>query len=458
MRSQALPHPLNGAHVMMQGVLDLRAVLRRSGDAWIWSDICSLLTDKEVADLLADWPPWARPDQAPSDIWTRRWQHWLILGGRGSGKTRAGAEWVRAKVLGQDWAGAKAGRVALVGGSLDEARAVMVEGISGLLAVHDGDEVRPDYEPSKRRLTWPNGAMAQLFSGEDPDSLRGPQFDAAWCDELAKWRYPQAAWDMLQFGLRLGSPPQVAITTTPRPLPMLKRMIGDPGLVVSRSETWRNEGNLAPEFIAEMKARYRGTRLGRQELEAEIIADDPDALFRRDWIEGSRVAAAPELRRIVIAIDPPAGKAGSACGIIAAGVGADGRAYVLDDATVERRSPAQWAARAVALYHARGADRIVAEVNQGGAMVEAVLREVDRGVAYKPVSASRGKRARAEPVAALYEQRRVSHVGAFPALEDEMCTWTGEGEGSPDRLDALVWALSELMLGRKMAEPRVWFV
>src|SRR5437763_2233645 len=305
-------------------------------------------------------------------------------------------------------------------------------------------------------ISWPNGAVAQLFSGEDPDSLRGPQFDAAWCDELAKWRYPEAAWDMLQFGLRLGSPPQVAITTTPRPLALLKRMMADPAVVVSRAETWRNEDNLAPEFVAEMRRRYHGTRLGRQELDAEIIADDPDALFRRDWIEARRASEAPELRRIVVAIDPPAGRGASACGIVAAGLGADGRGYVLDDATVEGKSPAQWAGRAVGLYHARKADRIVAEVNQGGAMVEAVLREIDRGVAYRALTASRGKRARAEPVAALYEQGRVSHVGAFPLLEDEMCTWSGEGDRSPDRLDALVWALTELMLGRKTAEPRVW--
>ena len=432
--------------------------MRQSSGNWSWSEILSRLTDKEVGELVADWLPWARPDQAPDQLWTRRWQHWLILGGRGAGKTRAGAEWVKAKVEGRDWTGAPARRIALIGASLDEMRAVMVEGVSGLLAVHD-DDMRPGYEPSKRLITWPNGAVAQIFSGEDPDSLRGPQFDTAWCDELAKWRYPQASWDMLQFGLRLGSP-QVAITTTPRPLELIKRMIGDPALVVSRAETWRNEGNLATEFIAEMKRRYLGTKLGRQELDAEVIADDPDALFRRDWIEAERVAEAPELQRIVVAIDPPAGKGpgGNACGIIAAGLGSDSRAYVVDDATVTGKSPAQWAARAVAIYHARKADRIVAEVNQGGAMVEAVLREVDATVAYRAVSASRGKRARAEPVAALYEQGRVSHVGSFPALEDEMCSWHGDGEASPDRLDALVWALTELMLGPKRAEPRVWLL
>jgi predicted phage terminase large subunit-like protein len=253
--------------------------------------------------------------------------------------------------------------------------------------------------------------------------------------------------------LRLGSP-QLAITTTPRPLALLKRMMEDPAVVVSRAPTWANESNLARGFMAEMRRRYEGTSLGRQELGAEIIADDPDALFARAWIERTRVATAPELTRIVIAVDPPAGR--GTCGIIAAGQGADGRAYVLDDASIAGTSPAHWAGRAVALYHARKADRLVAEVNQGGAMVETVIRQVDDRVAFRAVNATRGKRTRAEPVAALYEQGRVSHVGSFPALEDQMTSFTGEGEASPDRLDALVWALSDLMLARRRAEPKVW--
>jgi phage terminase large subunit-like protein len=414
------------------------------------------LSPKETAELLEQWLAWARPDQAPDDLWRRAWRHWLILGGRGAGKTRAGAEWIKAKVKGEDWTGAPARRIALVGATLDEARAVMVEGVSGLLAIH-GDGERPHYAPSKRLLTWPGGAVAQLYSGEDPESLRGPQFDTAWCDELAKWRYPEASFDMLQFGLRLGSP-QLAITTTPRPLPLLKRMIEDPAVVVSRAPTWANESNLAEGFIAEMRRRYEATGLGRQELGAEIIADDPDALFTRAWIERTRVAAAPELARIVVAIDPPVGRGpkGGTCGIIAAGQGADGRAYVLDDASVTGASPARWAGRAVALYHARNADRLVAEVNQGGAMVETVIRQVDDRDAFRAVNATRAKRARADPVAALYEQGRVSHVGSFPALEDQMASFTGESEASPDRLDALVWALSDLMLGRTRAEPKVW--
>jgi phage terminase large subunit-like protein len=421
------------------------------------SEMLAELTWLEGSDLLADWPGWARPDQAAEGEGAPGWRTWLILGGRGAGKTRSGAEWVRAKVMGQDWAGLAARRIALIADTLDDARQVMVEGVSGLLAIHD-DSWRPLFEPSRRLLTWPNGAVAQLFSAEDPDGLRGPQFDAAWADELAKWRRAEETWDMLQFGLRLGIHPQAVVTTTPRPIPLLKRMLADPHVLVTRAATWRNRGHLAPGFLDEMRRRYQGTRLGRQELDAEVIADDPDALIRRDWIERARVEHEPELTRIVVAIDPPAGQnqSTSTCGIIAAGLGRDGRGYVLDDASVTGKSPAQWAARAIRVYHARKADRVVAEVNQGGAMVEAVLREIDPAVAYRALHASRGKRARAEPVAALYEQGRVSHVGKFPALEDELCTWRGDGDGSPDRFDALVWALSELMLGRKPAEPRIW--
>jgi phage terminase large subunit-like protein len=341
-----------------------------------------------------------------------------VLGGRGAGKTRAGAEWVKAKVEGQDWTGKPAKRLALIAATHDDARKVMVEGVSGLMAVHE-DEWRPSFAPSKRLLTWPNGAVAQLFSAEEPDQLRGPQFDAAWCDELAKWRYPQAAWDMLQFGLRLGHDPQVVVTTTPRPIGLIKKLIADERVLKTSASTWKNGGYLAKSFLDQMKERYQGTRLGRQELEAELIDDDPDALFRRDWIEAKRVPSAPELRRVVVAIDPPAGRGprANACGIVCAGLGSDGRGYVLDDRSVQGKTPAQWAGLAVGLYHARGADRVVAEVNQGGAMVEAVLREIDPQVSYRAVSASRGKRARAEPVAALYEQGRCRMSAPSPRLK-----------------------------------------
>ena len=414
-----------------------------------------MLSNEEAEDLLCDWRGfWAREDQLPMP---GAWQTLVLLGGRGAGKTRAGAEWVRAIACGlwDEWGPPKK-RIALVGPTLDEARSVMVEGVSGLLAIHD-EAWRPKYEPSKRLLTWPNGAIAQIYSAEEPDSLRGPQFDAAWCDEIAKWKHPDAVWDMLQFGLRLGDHPRTLATTTPRPIPLVKRLLGDPRTEVRRAPTAANAAHLAKSFLIEMERRFGGTKLGRQELDAEVISDDPDGLFQRDVIEALRVKEAPDLIRVVIAVDPPAGKTkrSNACGIVCAGLGNDGRVYVLDDATVKGLTPARWAAKIVGLYHARRADRVVAEVNQGGAMVEAVLREVDKDMAYSAVHATRGKAVRAEPVAALYEQGRVSHVGAFPALEDEMCTLIGEG-ASPDRLDALVWAVWELVLKPGRMGPRVW--
>lgn len=332
---------------------------------------------------------------------------------------------------------------------------VMIEGVSGLLAVHD-ETWRPVFEPTKRLLTWPNGCVAQVFTAEEPDGLRGPQFDAAWCDELAKWKQAESVWNMLQFALRLGENPRAVITTTPRPIPLLKRLLADDGTVTSRSTTFDNRRNLAKPFLDEVLKRYGGTKLGRQELNGELIEDDPDAIFKRDLIEARRVSVAPELRRIVVAVDPPAGfgKKNNACGIVCAGLGVDGRCYVLDDCSAHGLRPAQWARKIVALYHARAACRVVAEVNQGGAMVEQVLREVDPDLSFRSVHATRGKQARAEPVAALYEQGRVSHVGAFAELEDEMCSGIGEGQKSPDRLDALVWAVSDLMLRRRV-EPRV---
>jgi phage terminase large subunit-like protein len=354
-------------------------------------------------------------------------------------------------------ADAPATRIALIGPTIAQVRSVMVEGISGLLSIH-ADGGRPNFEPSLRRIVWPNGTIAEMFSAEQPDSLRGPQFDAAWCDELAKWRYPQETWDMLQFGLRLGEAPRAVVTTTPRPMPLLQRLAADAGTLLVRTPTADNRRFLAPQFLRDMEARYGGTRLGRQELEAEIIDDDPDALFRRDLIESARERATPDLARIVVAIDPPASRraGANACGIVCAGLGLDGKAYVLDDATIQGASPSGWAKRAVALFHSRQADRLIAEVNQGGDMVEAVIREIDPTVSFKAVHASRGKRLRAEPVAALYEQGRVIHVGVFPELEDELVSFDQRlaRPASPDRTDALVWALSELMLSRRR-EPRM---
>lgn len=374
------------------------------------------------------------------------------MGGRGAGKTRAGAEWVRAKALGLSPLGdVRAQRIALVGETIGDARRVMVEGVSGLLSVHCAGE-RPRFEPSKGQLVWPSGAIAQLFSAEDPDGLRGPQFDAAWCDEVAKWRHPQRTWDMLQFALRLGAQPQLVATTTPRPIPLIKKLLADGGTVVTRAATGDNAANLAPTFIEEMTRRYAGSALGRQELLGELVDDTSGALWRRDWIDVHRVAAAPELSAVVVAVDPPvtATAESDACGIVVAGLGADGRAYVIDDRTLQGREPMVWARAVIAAYADYMADRVVAEVNQGGDLVVTVLRQVDSNVAVRQVRATRGKWLRAEPVAALYAQGRVVHVGTFEALEDQMCLFGVDGLAkgrSPDRLDALVWALTDLMIG-----------
>ncbi len=419
-------------------------------------------TQAETENLLRHWEFHGRADQRPIDDWRSkaRWITWLVLGGRGAGKTRTGAEWVRGVALGHPgFMEPGARRIALVGETQAAVRDVMVEGPSGILAVHKVRSERPTWSPSLRRLEWPNGAVAQCFSSEDPDSLRGPQFGAAWADELAKWRHPDETWDMLQFGLRLGSHPREVITTTPRPIPLLRRLLAERAVAISRSRTDENAEHLAPAFLRAVVGRYAGTRLGRQELEGELIESRPDALWTREMIEAARVAAAPDLARIVVAVDPPvsSGIRADCCGIVAAGVDEAGIGYVLADATLRGAKPAEWAAKAVATYRRWHADALVVETNQGGEMVVAVLREVDPGVPVTPVHATRGKYLRAEPVAVLYEQARVRHVGAFPDLEDEMADFAPGGlpsGRSPDRLDALVWALSDLML-RPKAEPRL---
>ncbi len=387
------------------------------------------------------------------------WTTWLLLGGRGAGKTRAGAEWIRAQALGLSPFAARAvGRIALVGETEHDAREVMIEGVSGLLAIHPRGE-RPAWTPTRRRLEWPNGAIAHAFSADDPESLRGPQFDVAWADELAKWRYADAAFDMLQFGLRLGERPRQVVTTTPRPTALIRRLIADPATVVTRAATRANRFHLSPAFLKSVVARYAGTRLGRQELEGELIDDRPDALWSRALIEARRVAAPPPLARVVVAVDPPASsrRHADACGIVAVGRDDDGHHYVLADESASGLSPAGWAEKAVALFHRLEADAMVAEVNQGGEMVRAVIAEVDRAVPVIEVRATRGKYLRAEPVAALYEQGRVRHAGCFAALEDEMCDFGPGGLSSgrsPDRLDALVWAITNLMTAPG-AGPRV---
>ena len=418
------------------------------------NDLWPLLTARDREIIEKEWAIDARADQRPPD---GNWLTWLLLGGRGAGKTRAGAQWVRGMALGlPPYATRPVARIALVGETYADVREVMVEGVSGLLTLHESF-ARPTWQPARRRVVWENGAVAQAFSSEDPEGLRGPQFGAAWSDELGKWRYPEETWDMLQFGLRLGDNPRQVVTTTPRTIPLLMRLIADPSTAVSRARTADNAAHLAQGFLERVVGRYAGTALGRQELDGEMIEERSDALWRRADIEAARVTQAPDLKRIVVAVDPPGSHRSGRCGIVVAGLGKDGRGYVLDDGTVAAARPAIWATCVVALYRKHQADAVVAEVNQGGDMVAAVLREVDPGIAVREVRATRGKWLRAEPVSALYEQGRVRHVGSFPELEDEMCDFGLEGLSggrSPDRVDALVWALTALMLD-EAAEPQV---
>jgi phage terminase large subunit-like protein len=414
--------------------------------------VVALLKSKELRRVLYDWPSFAHDHQfVPPGDWTT----WLVLGGRGAGKTRAGAEWVRALVEAH---GVRAGPIALIGETEHDAREVMVEGVSGLLAVHEHSE-RPTWIPSRRRLVWRNGAVAQVFSAENPESLRGPQFAAAWCDELAKWRHAEATFDMLQFGLRLGGRPRQVVTTTPRPIELIKRLIADPKTVVTRAATVVNARNLAPTFLDAVVARYAGTRLGRQELDGEIVEQRAGALWTRAGIENGRVTQAPPLMRIVVAVDPPASSSerADACGLVAAGRAEDGTIYVIADESAAGLTPDGWSQRAIALWRKLSADALVAEVNQGGDMVRTVIGNADPSVPVIAVRAKKGKWLRAEPVAALYEQGKVRHAGTFSALEDEMCDFGLDGLSggkSPDRLDAMVWAVTALTFGAR-GEPRV---
>ncbi|WP_114010185.1 DNA-packaging protein [Cohaesibacter intestini] len=418
--------------------------------------LASLSID-ELNALLSDWEIWARPDQLPPQ---GDWTTWLVMGGRGAGKTRTGAEWIKALALGRaPFASQPHGRIALVGETLGDAREVMVEGVSGLLAIHTRDE-RPTWHATRRRLEWPNGAIAQTFSAEDPESLRGPQFDAAWGDELAKWRQADATWDMLQFGLRLGERPRQIVTTTPRPTALLKRLLKDPRTVTSHAPTKANLANLAPGFLDTIVSRYQGSRLGRQELDGELIEERADALWQREQLDRLRVERPPDaLERVIVAIDPPATstKQADACGIVAAGLDTAGHAYILKDASEGQLSPTAWANKAIGLYKRLQADCVLAEVNQGGEMVTTILANIDPSVPVRTVHASRGKYLRAEPVSALYEQGRVRHVGNLSELEDEMCDFgvNGLSDGrSPDRLDAMVWAVTHLCLTGQ-AQPKV---
>jgi len=393
---------------------------------------------------LSTWQKIRRKDQTPPP---GDWLIWLLLGGRGAGKTRAGAEWIRQQVTD----GAK--RIALVAPSYNEAREVMVEGESGLLNIGEPHK-RPAYISSRRRLEWPCGAVAHVFSAEDPDGLRGPQFDCAWADEFCAWAYPQDTLSNLRLTLRLGKTPRLVITTTPKPLPALKNLMAEPGVVISKATTKDNEKNLSPAFIRSIYEIYGGTRLGRQELNGEILEDLEGALWSRALIERSLVDDAPKrLDKTVIAIDPPAssGASADACGLIVAarsGFGAQAVVYVLHDATVQGLKPVEWAALAVELWRDWDADYLLAEINQGGEMVDAVLNAIESEAPLRTVYASKSKTARAEPVAALYERGKVKHLRGLAELEDELCT-LGAFEGpkkSPDRADALVWAVTDLLL------------
>ena len=439
---------ISSAHALRSG-----AGWLASADATVRDEFLDDLTAGELLALPFLFEFWAMDHQlAPAGDW----RSWVIMGGRGAGKTRAGAEWVRAQVEGaRPLDPGRCKRVALIGETLDQVREVMIFGDSGILACSPGDR-RPVWSATRKTLRWPNGAEAMAFSAHDPEALRGPQFDAAWVDELAKWKKGQDTWDMLQFGLRLGERPQVCVTTTPRNVGVLKTLLASPSTVVTHAGTEANKANLAESFLAEVRSRYDGTRLGRQELDGVLLEDVEGALWSRRGLDSIQIASAPEFDRIVVAIDPPVtGKAGSdECGIVVVGArtrGApqDWRAVVLDDCSVQGTGPLGWANAAVQAMVKWGADRLVAEVNQGGDMVETVLRQVDPLLPVTKVHASKGKVARAEPVAALYEQGRVSHLRGLGRLEDQMCQMSRHGytgKGSPDRVDALVWALSDLLI------------
>jgi phage terminase large subunit-like protein len=423
-----------------------------------WSQEARLEVEKRLRDKLGEnydpellrcsWWLYKRQGQTTP---AGDWRVWLILAGRGWGKTRTGAEFIREQVD-----SGTVSHIALVGPTAGDVRDTMIEGESGLLSIYPAHQ-RPRYEPSKRRVTFHNGAMATAFSADEPDRLRGPNHDLAWADELAAWRYPEA-WDMLQLGLRIGAQPRTVVTTTPKPIPLVRRLIGteDGTVHMTRGSTFDNRANLASAFLDEVISRYEGTRLGRQELYAEVLDDVEGALWSRDLLEEHRVTQLPNIARLVVAVDPAAGSKehNAETGIVVVGLGDDGHGYVIDDVSL-RGTPNDWGRAAVAAYHRHEADLIVAESNQGGDMVSHTLRTVDPAVPVKMVHASRGKRTRAEPVSALYEQGRVHHLGFHGELEDQLCSWVPDHAVSPDRLDALVWGVTEVLVRGLREVPAV---
>lgn len=393
----------------------------------------SSLNPAQLETLKHDWTFWARGKQtlpeAPFFVW-------IILAGRGFGKTRTGAETVRIWVKDNAY-------VNLIGATADDARDIMIEGESGILAICPNSE-RPDYVASKRQLQWPNGAISLIFTADEPERLRGKQHYKVWADELGSWRYPEA-WEQAMLGLRLGDKPQAIVTTTPKPTKLVLDLVKDKRNIVTSGSTYENRANLAAGFFDYVISKYEGTRLGRQELNAELLTDSPGALWKRDQIDACRVLKAPEtMTRIVTAVDPTASATGSEAGVITAGR-FDKDYYTFADDS-RHGSPQEWASAAVTAYHRHKADVLVAEKNNGGDMVMAVIKQVDPTVNVKLVWASRGKATRAEPIAAIAEQGRDHHVGTFAALEDELCMWV-PGDESPNRLDAKVWAYTELSGG-----------
>ncbi len=415
----------------------------------------------EASWIPCDWQAWARDDQLPPK---ESWLIWLLMGGRGAGKTRAGAEWIRARVA----SGSR--RIALVGPSYNSAREVMLEGESGLLSIGNPRE-RPVYISSRKRLEWPNGAVGWVFSSEDPDGLRGPQFDCAWADEFCAWTYPEATLSNLRLGLRLGDAPRLVVTTTPKPTPAMKALIKTKGVCISRAQTSDNAKNLSSSFLSAVSDAYGGTRLGRQELGGELIEDMPGALWSRDMLAACVRASADAAKegavydKVIVAVDPPvtSGARSDACGIIIAGLmrgetPREDHVYILHDGTVQGLSPESWARRVIGYWESYDADYVLAEVNQGGEMVGTIIRNLNPDIVVRNVYASRGKVARAEPVSALYTQGRVSHIRPFPELDDELAMLGAErssrGHKSPDRADALVWAVTSLLLSVR-AQPRI---